>query len=139
MCFSVAASFTAGTFLIGFGVMTLSLARRRKEVPFAAIPLLFGLQQLSEGVVWISFGAGWEPINFWATQFFSFSLMFYGQYGCRSQLWQLSHQSRVAACFFRHCWPAFSLVCFFCTRCFYIPFGRWLQTGISNTYRLIFI
>jgi hypothetical protein len=54
MCFSASASFTAGTLLSGFGVVTLRSARTVRERPFAALPLLFGLQQLIEGVVWLA-------------------------------------------------------------------------------------
>ncbi len=38
------------------GVATLRSARTNAERPFAAIPLLFGIQQLSEGVIWLTFG-----------------------------------------------------------------------------------
>ncbi len=55
MCFSATASFIAGTALTVLGVATLRLVRRNTEIPFAAIPLLFGLQQLVEGVLWLSF------------------------------------------------------------------------------------
>lgn len=55
MCFSATASFVAGTSLVGFGVATIAKAERRSEVPFAAIPLLFGIQQLVEGGIWLTF------------------------------------------------------------------------------------
>lgn len=51
MCFSAAASFIAGTTLSAIGVATLRNTKTTSELPFAAIPLLFGLQQLTEGVV----------------------------------------------------------------------------------------
>ena len=51
MCFSATASFSAGAFLLGLGTLTLKSARRPRELPFAAIPLLFAIQQLSEGVI----------------------------------------------------------------------------------------
>lgn len=56
MCFSATASFVAGGALSATGILTLSKARERKELPLASIPLLFGIQQLIDGVVWISFG-----------------------------------------------------------------------------------
>ena len=56
MCFSATASFVAGTALSAVGVATLRQAERRSELPFAAIPLLFGVQQLTEGVIWLTFG-----------------------------------------------------------------------------------
>ena len=46
MCFSATASFTAGTGLIAFGAFTARRARRPAELPFALIPVLFGVQQL---------------------------------------------------------------------------------------------
>ena len=55
MCFSAAASFVAGTSLSAIGVATLRRAETKTEVPFAAIPLLFGIQQLTEGVIWLTF------------------------------------------------------------------------------------
>ncbi len=55
MCFSATASFSAGAFLLGLGTLTLKSARRPRELPFAAIPLLFAIQQLSEGVIWLTF------------------------------------------------------------------------------------
>ena len=56
MCFSPTASLVAGGALSAGGVMTLRRVRRPSRIPFAAIPLLFGVQQLIEGVVWLSFG-----------------------------------------------------------------------------------
>lgn len=55
MCFSATASFVAGTTLSAIGVATLTNVRRRNEIPFALIPLLFGIQQLIEGVIWLTF------------------------------------------------------------------------------------
>lgn len=55
MCFSATASFTAGTLLSAVGVATLRAAKTRAERPFAMIPLLFGIQQLIEGVIWLTF------------------------------------------------------------------------------------
>ena len=56
MCFSASASFAAGTALVAVGTVTLSKAGHRPELVYGAIPLLFGVQQLVEGVIWLSFG-----------------------------------------------------------------------------------
>ncbi len=56
MCFSATASFIAGGTLSVAGALTISKAKKKAEIPFASIPLLFGIQQLIEGVVWLSFG-----------------------------------------------------------------------------------
>ncbi len=55
MCFSASASFIAGASLSAVGVATLRKTEQRSEIPFAMIPLLFGVQQITEGVVWLSF------------------------------------------------------------------------------------
>ncbi|MEW5917697.1 MAG: DUF6629 family protein, partial [Gemmatimonadota bacterium] len=55
MCFSASASFIAGTALSAVGVAALRNTRMRNERPFAMIPLLFGIQQLTEGVIWMTF------------------------------------------------------------------------------------
>lgn len=55
MCFSATASFVAGTSLSVIGVATLKTVKRKSEIPFAMIPLLFGIQQLTEGVIWLTF------------------------------------------------------------------------------------
>lgn len=57
MCFSATASLVAGSTLTAGGVVLVRTTKRRAQLPIAAIPLLFGLQQLSEGVVWLSFGS----------------------------------------------------------------------------------
>lgn len=54
MCFSASASFIAGTSLTALGVATLRHTREKAERPLAAIPLLFGIQQLIEGVIWLT-------------------------------------------------------------------------------------
>ena len=51
MCFSATASFISGTTLCVIGVATLKQTKGSAEVPFALIPLLFGIQQLIEGVI----------------------------------------------------------------------------------------
>ena len=68
MCFSATASFVAGGTLSAAGVETLRHANTSERTPLAAIPLLFGVQQAIEGVVWISFGIPW--LNALATHLF---------------------------------------------------------------------
>jgi hypothetical protein len=55
MCFSASASFIAGASLSAVGVATLKQTKARTELPLAMIPLLFGVQQLTEGVIWLTF------------------------------------------------------------------------------------
>ncbi len=72
MCFSATASFTAGAFLVGVGTLTLKSASRRRELPFAAIPLLFAIQQLTEGVIWLTFSYDAPQLNTVMTHVYSF-------------------------------------------------------------------
>lgn len=55
MCFSATASFAAGAALLGVGTVTVSRVRRPAELLFAMIPGLFGVQQLIEGALWLTF------------------------------------------------------------------------------------
>jgi hypothetical protein len=72
MCFSATASFAAGGFLLGLGTMTLRLARMPRERPFAAIPLLFAIQQFIEGVIWLTFSHDAPLLNTVMTHAYSF-------------------------------------------------------------------
>lgn len=56
MCFSAGASFGASAVLVLIGVVTLTKVQTRTQLPFAAIPLLFGVQQATEGVLWVMLG-----------------------------------------------------------------------------------
>lgn len=72
MCFSATASFAAGGFLLGLGTLTIKSARHRREWAYAAIPLLFAIQQLTEGVVWLTFNYDASWLNAIMTQIYSF-------------------------------------------------------------------
>ena len=63
MCFSASVSFTAGTVLIALGAVTLKKAGHGAELAYAAIPLLFGVQQLIEGLLWLSFSSDVPRLN----------------------------------------------------------------------------
>ena len=54
MCFSAGASFGASTFLAVTGVVTIVKAKTIRQRLFGAIPLIFSVQQLSEGLLWLS-------------------------------------------------------------------------------------
>ena len=72
MCFSATASFSAGAVLLGLGTLTVKSAHRRRELPLAAIPLLFAIQQLTEGVIWLTFRYDGPQMNVLMTYFYSF-------------------------------------------------------------------
>ena len=71
MCFSATASFAAGTALSATGVVTTAKTKTKKELPFAMVPLLFGIQQLTEGFVWLSLSWHAAALNFITTYIFS--------------------------------------------------------------------
>lgn len=71
MCFSATASFITGTALSVLGVATLRATQRKSEIPFAAIPLLFGIQQIVEGTLWLSFSFDAPQLNVAMTYLFS--------------------------------------------------------------------
>ena len=55
MCFSASVSFIAGASLLAVGAITIKKVGRKTELPFAAIPVLFGVQQILEGIIWLTF------------------------------------------------------------------------------------
>lgn len=55
MCFSAQADVVAGVVMLPMAVLSLREVRHVREVPFAALPLLFALHQLTEAVVWVGF------------------------------------------------------------------------------------
>src|ERR1700741_3685654 len=65
MCFSSAASFSAATVLGSVGAVSLKRATNKSQYMFASIPLLFGIQQAIEGILWISLThlhySYWQP------------------------------------------------------------------------------
>jgi hypothetical protein len=54
MCFSASASFVTAGLTGAIGVVSLTLANRPRELPLAAVPLLFALQQGVEGLLWLN-------------------------------------------------------------------------------------
>lgn len=52
MCFSASMDLTAGMLVTGLGVDALSHVTKREQKPLAALPLLFGVHQIVETVVW---------------------------------------------------------------------------------------
>lgn len=71
MCFSATASFTAGAALLVVGAVTTRFVRRPREIPYALIPVLFGIQQLIEGSLWLTFPDKAPLLNIVLTYAFS--------------------------------------------------------------------
>ena len=55
MCFSAQASFVAGAGLLGLGMFAVKRVRNRAELLYGLIPMIFGIQQLVEGLLWLTF------------------------------------------------------------------------------------
>lgn len=58
MCFSAGASFAGGALITTIGVLTVSKNSEPSRRLFASIPLVFGVQQVSEGFVWVALRSG---------------------------------------------------------------------------------
>jgi hypothetical protein len=54
MCFSAEASFAGGIIISAVGVASVKKVSRPAQLVFATIPVFFGLQQISEGFLWLS-------------------------------------------------------------------------------------
>lgn len=54
MCFSATVSFSAGAVLTVIGFASLKKTNKSSQRLFAAIPLLFAVQQFTEGILWIT-------------------------------------------------------------------------------------
>jgi len=53
MCFSATANFVGSGVLGAVGVVTLTKVKHRRELLFAALPILFAIHQFIEGFVWL--------------------------------------------------------------------------------------
>jgi hypothetical protein len=62
LCFSASANFIGSAVLGAIGVATLGEVKHRREVLFAAMPLLFALHQFTEGFVWLGLDGNLPPI-----------------------------------------------------------------------------
>ena len=74
MCFSATASFTAASLLSVIGIASLKSIKNKNYTFLAAIPLLFGIQQFCEGVVWVSLNYGLSESLLY---FFSYSFLLF--------------------------------------------------------------
>jgi hypothetical protein len=66
VCFSVEADVAAGVVLLPVAVVALREVRHVRELPFASLPLLFALHQLTEAVVWAR--ADGDSVPVWAAR-----------------------------------------------------------------------
>jgi hypothetical protein len=76
MCFSATASFVSASVLSVAGAISLSSAKKKNQKLFAAIPLIFGIQQLLEGLLWLVLP---NASNKEAIAVFTFLFLFFAQ------------------------------------------------------------
>jgi hypothetical protein len=62
MCFSATANFVGSTALGAVGVVTLTKVKHRRELLFAALPILFAIHQFIEGFVWLGLDGILSPV-----------------------------------------------------------------------------
>jgi hypothetical protein len=62
MCFSATANFVGSTALGAVGVVTLTKVKHRRELLFAALPILFAVHQFIEGFVWLGLDGILSPV-----------------------------------------------------------------------------
>lgn len=64
MCFSAGASFTGGVIISAIGIVTIIKVHNPSQILFASIPLFFGFQQITEGLLWLVLPlAGYEVLQ----------------------------------------------------------------------------
>jgi hypothetical protein len=75
MCFSAPASFIASAGLLVIGAVAIKRCKTRPQAVLAAIPVIFGIQQFSEGLLWLSLSspeyASWHNASMYAFLFFA--------------------------------------------------------------------
>ena len=54
MCFSSEASFAGGVIISAIGVATVRKVHKPSQILFSSIPLFFGFQQITEGMLWLT-------------------------------------------------------------------------------------
>jgi hypothetical protein len=76
MCFSASASFGAGVVLNVIGVASIKKVEHATHLPFASIPLIFGVQQIAEGILWLTLS---NPDYVNTQKIFTYIFLFFAQ------------------------------------------------------------
>jgi hypothetical protein len=74
MCFSASASFGAAAIIGTVGTLCLKRVYRPAQIMFASIPMVFAVQQIAEGFIWLSLSK--PPFMNWQMQLVMFFLFF---------------------------------------------------------------
>ena len=76
MCFCATASFGAGIVLSVIGVAAIKKTNHPSQILFASIPLIFAVQQISEGFLWVTLP---NPENAQIQKILTFVFLFFAQ------------------------------------------------------------
>lgn len=76
MCFSANASFGAGIVLSVIGVVSIKKAQKPSQLLFASIPLIFAVQQVAEGILWVTLP---NPDNVFTQKIATYVFLFFAQ------------------------------------------------------------
>ena len=77
MCFSANASFGAGIVLTVIGVAAIKKVQHPSQILFASIPLLFAVQQIAEGFLWVTLP---NPAYALVSQGLTYVFLFFAQF-----------------------------------------------------------
>jgi len=77
MCFSASASFGAAVVLSAIGVAAIKKVQHPSQILFASIPLLFAIQQISEGILWLTLP---NPEYAGLSQVMTYVFLFFAQF-----------------------------------------------------------
>lgn len=151
MCFSAGASFGAGVVLSVVGVASVKKAQSRSEAGFASIPLIFGVQQIAEGCVWLSLT---NPSFAWLESLSTYSFLFFAQVlwpfwvpfaflllekekGRRYIQWALLGIGAVVSAYLAYCLASFPVVA--SIREYHISYALHFPPGLSEYGSLFYI
>ncbi len=76
MCFSASASFGAGIVLSVIGVASIKKVQSPSQIVFASIPLIFSVQQIAEGFLWLALS---NPVYASLQQVTTYTFLFLAQ------------------------------------------------------------
>lgn len=116
MCFSVTASFSSSILLglIGARTIQVVLKRKKKYLLLALFPIIFAVQQFSEGVVWYSLLHGYPSLTALASAIFVFFALFFWQTMLPFVAWHYENnvKKRKIFLFFVFVGASFGLSCY---------------------------
>jgi len=83
MCFSATASFTLSTVLVSTGLISIFIAHKfnKNYLVMALMPIILGVQQALEGVIWLNSSSGhYLLVDFYTSLYLFFAFYFWPAY-----------------------------------------------------------